>query len=171
MDLRIQAPHIVPELVDKGVVALAEADHRLPAEVLYGQAVLFGQGVLEGSRAADRLVGEVRRVEGAGPHRIIHHQEEVDVLAQPGEVMPVQLRPHLKRDQPVFQLRMIPVIRGNTVPYFPHPLFILYFRNKHAERTVPQVQALALVLAGPPRLKSTINTLIRRTGQAKGVGA
>lgn len=72
--------------------------------------------------------------------------------------------------QPVFQLRMIPVIRGNTVPYFPHPLFILYFRNKHAERTVPQVQALALVFAGPPRLKSQINTLIRRTGQGKGGG-
>ena len=66
---------------------------------------------------------------------------------------------------------MIPVVRGNAVPYFPHPLFILYFRNKHAERTVPQVQALALVLAGPPRLKSQINTLIRRTGQGKGVGA
>ncbi len=119
-------------------------------------------------RAAKPAVGKmVGRFQSGTRDSLISRKNKAVLI--PGHDRPVAQFPDVV--QPVFQLRMIPVVRGNAVPYFPHPLFILYFRNKHAERTVPQVQALALVLAGPPRLKSQINTLIRRTGQGKGVGA
>ena len=72
--------------------------------------------------------------------------------------------------QPVLQLRMILMVRGNAVPYLAHPLPVLNFRHERAQAAVPQVQALALVLAGPSRLEAQVHPVFSGLRQGKGVG-
>ena len=71
--------------------------------------------------------------------------------------------------QPVLQFRMVLVVRGNSVPYLPYPLPVLNFRHERAQAAVPEVQALALVLAGPSCLEAQVYPVFRRFRQGQGM--